>query len=158
MHLVGKQAHHCTLSMMPLIFNKKARHEFEVLETYLAGVVLTGGEVKMLRQKHGSLQGSFVKIVNGEAWLLNAQIPPYPFARSEEYDPKRSRKLLLKKTELITLQTASQEKGKTLIATLIGVHGRHIKVEVGLARGKSLTDRRQEIKKRDLDREMRRDW
>jgi SsrA-binding protein len=144
--------------MLPLILNKRARHEFEVLETFLAGVVLTGGEVKTLRGKHGSLQGSFVKLINGEAWLINAQIPPYPYARNEEYDPKRLRKLLLKQSELITLQTASQEKGKTIIATKIGLLGRHIKVEIALARGKDERDRRQDIKKRDLERELRRDY
>jgi SsrA-binding protein len=139
--------------MLPLLLNKKARFDFEIQDSVVAGVVLTGGEVKMLRGKHGSLQGSHVRIVNGEAWLLNAQIPPYPYARNENYDPKRSRKLLLKKNELLALEAVQQTKGRALVPTIIGLSGRHIKVEVGIARGKTAKDRRETIKKRDLERE-----
>lgn len=144
--------------MLPLLLNKKARFDFEIQDKVVAGIVLTGGEVKMLRGKHGSLQGSHVRIVNGEAWLLNAQIPPYPYARSENYDPKRTRKLLLSKAELLILESVQQTKGRALVPTMIGLNGRHIKVEVGIARGKTDKDRRETIKKRDLEREMRRDY
>lgn len=142
--------------MKPLLINKKARFDFEILDRVVAGVVLTGPEVKMLRGGHGSLQGSHVRIVGGEAWLLNAQIPPYPYARNEDYDPKRTRKLLFKAHELVQLQTTQDTKGKTLVPTMIGLDGAFIKVEVGIARGKTQADRRETIKKRDLDREMRR--
>lgn len=141
--------------MKPLIINKKARFDFEILDHVFAGVVLTGGEVKMLRGSHGSLQGSHVRIVRGEAWLLNAQIPPYPYARNEDYDPKRTRKLLLKSHEILQLQAIQDTKGKALIPTMIGLDGAFIKVEIGIARGKTQADRREAIKKRDLDRALR---
>jgi SsrA-binding protein len=144
--------------MKPLLINKKARFDYEILDRVLAGVVLEGGEVKMLRHKHGSLQGSHVRIVGGQAWLLNAQIPPYPYAQNEDYDPIRSRKLLLKKSELLQLQAIQDTKGKALIPTAIGLHGPFIKVEIGIARGKTKGDKREAIKKRDLDREARSDW
>jgi SsrA-binding protein len=141
------------MQMKPLIINKRARHEYEILETVLAGVALEGGEVKMLRGKHGSLNGSYVTLHDSDALLLNAQIPPYPYARHEEYEPTRSRKLLLHKAEIDRLRSYQQMKGLTLIATAIGLQGRFIKVEVAVARGKSKKDRREEIKKRDIDRD-----
>ncbi len=144
--------------MKPLLINKKARFDFEILDRVVAGIVLTGGEVKMLRGKHGSLQGSHVRIVGGEAWLLNAQIPPYPFARNEDYDPIRSRKLLLKASELLQLQAIQDTKGKALVPTMLGLDGAFLKVEIGIARGKTHADKRDVIRKRDLDREARRDW
>lgn len=143
--------------MKPLLINKKAKFEYEFLETLTAGVILSGGEVKMLRNSKGSLQGSFVRIIDGEAWLINAQIPPYPYARNEEYDPKQSRKLLLKKNELAKLLQIQQNKGLTLVPTMIGLDGRFIKVEVAIARGKSQSDRRETIRRRDLDRQTARD-
>lgn len=128
--------------------------EFEVLDTFVAGMILDGGEVKMLRGGHGSLQGSHVRIANNEAWLLNAQIPPYPFARYEDdsYDPTHSRKLLFKKTELLKLEQLQHTKGYALICTKIGLIGRYIKAEIAVARGKSQRDRREEIRRRDIDR------
>ena len=121
-------------SMRSLLINRQARFEYEPLETFIAGVVLSGGEVKMLRLKKGSLAGSHVRIINHEAVLLNAQIPPYPFARNEEYDPIRTRKLLLSKKEILKLQEAQQEKGKTLITMEIGIQGKLIKVKLAIAR------------------------
>lgn len=148
--------------MVPLLLHKKAHFEYEILDTVVAGLVLTGGEVKMLRGKHGSLTGSYVKIIGGQAFLLNAQIPPYPYARSEDYDPTRTRKLLLNKREILQLEQAQATKGYTLVATKIGAVGNHIKVEVAVARGKSGRDRREELRnrdmKRDADRELKRRW
>ncbi|MCD8484070.1 SsrA-binding protein SmpB [Candidatus Woesebacteria bacterium] len=143
--------------MKPLLVNKKARFEYEFIETLTAGVVLTGGEVKMLRNSKGSLQGSFVRLISGEAWLINAQIPPYPYARNEDYDPKQSRKLLLKKKELEQLAAVTKTKGITLVPTMIGLDGRFIKVEVAIARGKNVRDRREQIRRRDLERQTARD-
>lgn len=144
--------------MKPLLINKKARFDFEIQDTIYAGIVLEGGEVKMLRGKHGSLQGSHVRIIGGQAWLINAQIPPYPYARNEDYDPIRSRKLLLKKSELLQLQAIQDTKGKALIPTRLGVAGPFLKLEIGIARGKTQGDKRETIKKRDLARELRRDY
>jgi SsrA-binding protein len=143
--------------MLPLILNKKARYEFEVLDTIYAGLVLLGGEVKMLRGKHGSLAGSYVRVVGGQAVLLNAQIPPYPQARLEDYDPLRTRPLLVKKDELLFLQQAQETKGRTLVPIMIGLDGRFIKVQIAVAKGKNTRDRREVIKKRDLERELRKD-
>lgn len=120
-------------------------------------MVLDGGEVKMLRGKHGSLAGSYVRVIGDHAVLLNAQIPPYPYARNEEYEPTRTRQLLLKKSELLQLKQAQETKGHTLVPLMIGLDGRFIKVEVAIARGKNTTDRREAIRKRDLDREVARD-
>lgn len=143
--------------MKPLLFNKKARFDYEILDRVVAGLVLTGGEAKMLRGKHGSLQGSHVRIVGGQAWLLNAQIPPYPYARNDngEYDPIRTRKLLLKSHEILQLQAIQDTKGKALIPTMVGLDGAFIKVEVGIARGKTKGDKRATIRQRELDREMK---
>ncbi len=143
--------------MKPLLVNKRARFEYEVIERFTAGVVLQGGEVKMLRNSKGSLQGSFVRIIDGEGWLINAQIPPYPYARNEDYDPKQTRKLLLKKKELEQLAVVQKTKGMALIATAIGLEGKFIKVEVAIARGKNVRDRREQIRRRDLDRQTARD-
>lgn len=140
-------------SMLTLLTHRQARFEYEPLETFLAGIVLSGGEVKMLRQKKGSLSGSHVRVINNELVLLNAQIPPYPFARNEEYDPIRTRKLLMHKREILKLQEAQQEKGKALIPLAIVLEGKHIKVKLSIARGKTQRDRREEIRRRDLDRQ-----
>lgn len=143
--------------MRTLLINRKARYEYEVLETFVAGIVLGGGEVKMLRHKHGSLQGSYVHIHEGEAWLLNMQVPAYPYARYEEtYDPTHSRKLLLKKSELLKIQQMQDTKGISLIPVELGIEGKYLKLKVAIARGKSNRDKRETIRKRDLDREARR--
>jgi SsrA-binding protein len=120
--------------------------------------MLTGGEVKMLRGQHGSLAGSHVRLINDQPVLLNAQIPPYPYARNENYDPIRTRKLLLNKSEILKLQQAQQVKGHAIIALAIGLVGKHIKVEIAVARGRKKSDKRELIKKRDLDREASRNW
>lgn len=112
----------------------------------------------MLRGKHGSLNGSYVHIKDGEAWLLNMQVPPYPYARVEDYEPTRTRKLLLKKSELIKFGQLQGTKGISLIPLSVAVAGRYLKVVIGVARGKSSRDKREAIKERDLNREARRDF
>ncbi len=139
--------------MVPLLDNRRARHEYELLDTYDAGLVLLGGEVKMLRGRHGSLAGSHVRVIQGKPILLNAQIPPYPYARLENYDPKRTRQLLLKKNEILQLQQAQDTKGLTLVPVMIGLAGRHLKLRLAIARGKKLHDRREELRRRDLSRQ-----
>lgn len=138
-----------------VVVNRSARHEYTVADTLVAGVVLTGGEVKSVRQGSASLRGSFVKVLDGEAYLLNAQISPYTYADNRDYDPKRTRKLLLKKRELATLQSAQERKGVTCVPLEFKVLGRYVKLVVGIARGKKQHERRQELRERDLQREMR---
>ena len=120
-------------------------------------MLLEGREVKSLRLKHASLTGSFVKVVGGELFLLNAQINPYQFAQNDDYDPKRTRKLLLKKNEIATLAQATAQKGRAIVPLEIELVGNLIKLKIGLGRGKKVYEKREIIKKRDLDREMRRD-
>lgn len=143
--------------MTTLLENKKARHEYEFLDTLVAGIVLTGPEVKSLRLKHGSLQGSYVRVIDGELWLINMMVNPYSYARNEDYDPTQSRKLLIRKSELLQLQEKQNQKGITLIPSRVVVAGKNIKVEIAIARGKQLHDKREAIRKRDLDRAARKD-
>jgi len=139
---------------MILVHHRKARAEYEILDQYQAGIVLSGAEVKSLRNSHGSLHGSFVKVLNGELYLMGAQISPYPFADNTEYDPMRSRKLLLKKKEIYTLIEETSTKGKTLIPLALELKGHTIKLNFAVAKGKKAHDRRAEIKKRDIQRDI----
>lgn len=141
---------------MALIENRRARHDYEIQSTLHAGIVLTGGEVKSVRQKSGSLQGSFVKVVNNELFLLNAQITPYKYADNREYDPKRTRKLLVKKREIYQLAEKLQQKGLTLVPLAMEIAGRHIKLVIGLGRGKKQYEHRATLRQRDIDRDIRR--
>lgn len=138
---------------MVLINNPKARFEYDIKEKYVAGVVLTGQEVKSLRGSHGSLAGSFVRILGNEAWLVNAQIPLYKFAKELDYDPKRMRKLLLHKKEVLALQNQSQQKGLSLVPLAVVLESNRIKLEFGIGRGRKAHDKRAVIKKREMDRE-----
>ena len=142
---------------MSLVVNKKARHEYTIERTYTAGIVLSGQEVKSLRLGHGSFAGSYVKIINGEAFLLNAQINAYKFAITTEYDPKRTRKLLLSKKELLELQEWSHNKGRSIVPLTFFLGGRNIKVDLGVGRGKKEFEKRAVLKQRDQEREIARD-
>lgn len=141
---------------MALLINKKARFEYDITSHVMAGVVLTGPEVKSLRGQHGSLTGSYVKIIGGEAWLLNAQIAPYQYADNRDYEPTRTRKLLLTKRELEQLQVESQRKGVVLVPMTFELLGRNIKLKIGIGRGKKLFEKRASIKARDQKRELER--
>ncbi len=136
------------------IVNKKALHNYQVLERFEAGIVLTGAEVKSLRSGRCNLKDSYVKILNGQLWLINTDIPQYKYDGSSDYDPTRSRKLLIKKNELIYLQSKMKQGNLTLIPLRIYLKGRVFKVEVGLARGKKVHEKREEEKKRDMEREL----
>ncbi len=142
---------------MELLRNKKATHEFEILSQYVAGLVLTGPEVKSLRNKSGSLTGSFVKILSGQAYLMNAQISPYKFADNTDYDPKRTRKLLLKKRELLELQEVSQQKGRSLVPLSIAALGRTVKLRFGVGRGLKQFEKRDKLKKEQQTRDAARE-
>ncbi len=140
---------------MQLLDNRRARFEYEISEKYVAGIVLAGHEVKSLRLKQGSLAGSFVQIIDGEAFLLNALITPYKFATIPDYEPQRTRKLLLKKSELLTLQSVKQDKNRTLIPVAIVLEHNKIKVVVGVAKARKKGDKREYLKKRAEVRDQR---
>lgn len=140
--------------MPTLSQNKKARHEYEILQTYEAGLVLSGAEVKSVRAGQVNLKGSYVTFHNGEAELMNTHIAPYKFASTQEsYDPTHSRRLLLRKKEIAYLNGKLAEKGLTIVPLSLYTKGRHIKVEIGVARGKKQFDKRRTIKDKELRRE-----
>ena len=141
---------------MQLVFNKKARFEYSIERTYTAGIILTGQEVKSVRLKHASLTGSYVKIIGDDVVLLNAQINPYSYAITTDYDPKRTRKLLLKKREILELSEWQTNKNRALIPLSIDAKGRYIKIEIGVGRGLKHFDKRKKIKERDQARDVER--
>lgn len=141
---------------MLLVLNKSATHDYTLQEQYTAGLVLSGAEVKSLRLKHASLKGSHVKIIGQEAFLLNAQINPYSFAVQTDYDPKQSRKLLLKKKEILKLQEASDRKNTAIIPVKIELLRNRIKLVVAIAKGKKEFEKRAVLKSRTQKRELER--
>jgi len=138
------------------ISNRKARFEYEILDTFEAGIVLVGSEVKSLRQGKANLQDSYALVKNGEVWLLNMHINPYEQANQFNHDPLRTRKLLLNKSEIAKLQIKTNEKGLTLIPLKLYFTKGIAKVELGIGKGKKLHDKRESIKERDVTREMQR--
>ncbi len=142
---------------MSLIEYKKARLKYETLETFAAGVELTGAEVKALRGKLGSLDGARVLVRGGEAFIVGMTIPPYQAANTPKtYDPERPRRLLLTKREIAQLADADAKKGLTLVPlSLYNAHGL-IKVQVAVVRGKGKADKREDLKKREASREAER--
>lgn len=139
------------------IVNKRARHDYFLLEEFEAGIVLAGPEVKSLKAGHASLGESFVRIIDGQAWLLNAHINPYPYADNRDYNPRRSRKLLLHRQELLKIQQKVKEKGLTIVPVSCYTKGRNIKLKIVLARGKKKYDKRETIKRRDIERQVERE-
>lgn len=140
--------------------NRKAHHLYDIEETYEAGLQLLGCEVKSLREGRANLSDSFARIVNGELFLYNFHISPYPHSlEAKNLDPTRTRKLLMHKREIKRLSGKVQEKGYTLIPLKVYFNERGLaKVELGLAKGKKVFDRREDIKRRELDREIRRKY
>lgn len=136
------------------IINKKGLHNYQILERLEAGIQLTGAEVKSLRSGRCNLGDSYVKILNGELWLINTDIPRYKYDGSDLYDSARSRKLLIKAKELIYLQSKMKQGNLTLIPVKIYSKGPLFKVEIALARGKKIHEKRDEERKKDLDREL----
>lgn len=138
--------------------NKEAKAEYDIIETYEAGIVLEGPEVKTLRNKQTvSFKDSFVRIENGEAWLYNLYIAPYKYATIKPPDPLRTKKLLLHKREILRLMGKVKEKGYTIIPLRVYFKNGKAKVEIALARGKKAYDRREELRQRDLERQLRRE-
>jgi SsrA-binding protein len=138
--------------------NRKARHEYFVLETFEAGIALKGAEVKSLRQSRASLQESYATLKNGEVWLVDMHISPYEQAAVDAYEPTRVRKLLLHKKEIRRLVGKLAEKGLTLIPLRVYFKNGIAKVELALAKGKRAYDKREAIKRRDAQRELERDF
>ncbi|NTV25532.1 MAG: SsrA-binding protein SmpB [Chlorobiaceae bacterium] len=138
-----------------VIQNRRARFEYEILDTLVAGIELLGSEVKSVRLGKASLSESYAMIHHGEVWLENMQITPYELNTLDKLEPKRSRKLLLHKEEIHRLQSKISEKGLTLIPLKAFFNDRGIlKVELGIARGKQLHDKREAVKTRDAQREL----
>ena len=141
--------------MKPII-NKKAYFNYEILETFQAGIVLIGQEVKSIKNGRISLAGSYIILKEEEFFLIGANVPPYqPKNAPRDYDPKRFRKLLLKKSEIKYLIGKSRQMGLTLIPLKVYTKQQKIKLEFGLAKGKKKVDKREKIKKGEIEREIR---
>ncbi|HEU5008822.1 MAG TPA: SsrA-binding protein SmpB [Jatrophihabitantaceae bacterium] len=136
--------------------NKKARHDYSIEDVYEAGVVLTGTEVKSLRLGRASLVDGFATIDDGEIFLRNVHIPEYTHGSWTNHEPRRTRKLLLHRAEILRLIGKTKESGLTLVPLSIYFSEGKVKVELALARGKRSYDKRQDLAKRDADREVRR--
>jgi SsrA-binding protein len=146
--------------MSSLIENKKVRLRFSLLETFSAGLELSGGEVKALRAKLGSLEGSRIVVRGGEAYLVGATIPPYQVANTPKgYEPEKTRRLLLNKKEIAELASAETKKGLTVVPIEVYNAGRLLKLRLAIVKGKGKADRREDLKKadalRDVEREIR---
>jgi SsrA-binding protein len=138
--------------------NRRAGHKFELLDRVECGIELVGTEVKSLRESGAQLNDAYAVIERGQVWLRIAHIPPYPPAAGQNHDPERPRRLLLHRYEIERLVGRSERRGLTLIPTRIYFKGPFAKVELALARGKEQRDRRREIRDRDVQREVERDY
>jgi SsrA-binding protein len=138
------------------ISNRKARHEYFILEALEAGIVLTGTEVKSLRKGNANLQDSYAELRSGEVWLEGMHISPYEQGNINNHEPRRKRKLLLQNKQIRKLMGGMKEKGLTLIPLSVYFKGPYAKVELALARGKKSYDKRDAIAKRDADRDIAR--
>jgi len=138
------------------IQNRKARHEYFIVEALEAGIILTGTEIKSIRKGNANLQDSYAELRNGEVWLEGMHISPYEHGSIYNHEPTRKRKLLLQKKQIRKLFAALKEKGLTLIPLSVYFKGQYAKVELALAKGKKSYDKRETIAKRDAEREMAR--
>ena len=134
--------------------NRRARHDYEILETVEAGLVLRGTEVKSLRDGLVNFKDSYASVRNGEGWLLGCHINPYSHGTDANHDPERDRKLLLHKKEIARLSGKISERGLTLVPLRLYFKGGRAKVELGLARGRKLHDKRSALREREVRREM----
>jgi SsrA-binding protein len=136
--------------------NRKARHDYEILDTYEAGLVLTGSEIKSIRAGHVNLREGFVQMRGNELWLLNTHIATYDQAGQFGHDPLRPRKLLLHRKEINRIAARVQEKGLTIVPTMLYLTRGLAKVEIALARGKRQYDKRESLRRRDSQRQIER--
>lgn len=135
--------------------NRKASFNYEILDKYVGGLSLFGFEVKTIKAGQGSISEAYVKIIGDELYLVGAHIPPYqPKNTREDYNPYRERKILLKRKEIEELKKRIKEANLTIVPISLYNKGRYVKVEIALARGKKLVDKRQNIKKRDIERDL----
>jgi len=141
---------------MTIATNKRAFFDYQILETYEAGIELKGYEVKSIKTGRINLAGSYAVLKNNQVWLINADVPPYqPKNTPSDYDPKRSRRLLLRKTEIKGLIGQIQEKGLTLVPLKVYTKNRKIKIKIGLAKSRKKVDKRELIKKRESKKEIK---
>lgn len=138
-----------------IVTNRAAFYEYHVLEKYEAGIALVGTEVKSVRAGQIQLKEAYIAVRDAEAWLFNAHISPYAFGNRENHDPVRARKLLLHRREIHKLEQAATLKGMTLVATRVYLKNGRVKVEIGVARGKKLYDKRETEMRRSAERETR---
>jgi len=137
-----------------LVSNRRARHDYEILETYEAGIVLLGTEIKSLRNHGGALQDAYVVITKGEAILKHASIAPYKFGSVFNHEEKRDRKLLLHREEILKMKKSVEQKGLTIIPLAMYLKKGWVKVKLGVARGKKHHDKRSSIKEREQKRSI----
>ena len=144
--------------MPDIATNRQAGYRYHLLDKWECGLVLTGTEVKSLRDGKATLKDGYATVKDGEVWLYNVHIPPYPPATRDNHEPERPRKLLMHRREIERLIGKTKEKGLTLVPTRLYFKDRRAKVEIALARGKDVGDKRQAIKERELKREMERSF
>ena len=132
-----------------LVSNRKARHDYEILETFEAGIALLGTEIKSLRDNGGALQEAYIKVLANELFLINCSIAPYRFGNIHNHSERRDRKLLMHKREIKKLKSATQEKGLTLVPLALYLKNGRVKVKLALAKGKKTIDKRHSIKERE---------
>ena len=142
--------------MPDIATNRQARHKYHLLEKWEAGLVLTGTEVKSLRGGKATIKDGYASVRDGEVWLHNVHIPPYGPAARENHEPERPRKVLMHRREIERLIGKTRERGLTLVPTRLYFSNGRAKVELALARGKAVGDKRQAIKEREMKREMER--
>lgn len=138
--------------------NRKARHDYETLETFDAGLQLLGHEVKSVRAGGAKLTGAYLHLNRGELWVSGMRISPYAKAgKLADYNPERNRKVLMTRSEINALLGKTQQKGLTLVPFSLYSRGRHIKLSFGLCRGRKAYDKREKLKKKDIERDMRKE-
>ena len=142
-------------STQPIAENRKAFHDYHILETFEAGIALLGTEVKGIREGQANLRDSFARVDRGEVWLFNVHINPYSHRGYVDHDPKRKRRLLLHKHEIRKLIGKTVEKGLTLVPTKMYFKNGKVKVAIALAKGKDVHDKRETLRRREVDRETR---
>ena len=145
------------MSKKTIASNRKAKFEYFLLEHFEAGLVLKGTEIKSIRARQVSIAESYIQIENGQAWLVESHIAPYDPASRENHDPKRKRKLLLNKKEINHIWGEIKQKGLTVVPTEIYLKDGRAKIDIAVAKGKKLYDKRREIAKKDLQRDLQRE-
>lgn len=137
-----------------LVSNRRATFDYEILETFEAGIALLGTEIKSLRDNGGSLQEAYVKVLENELWLIGSTIAPYRYGNIHNHEEKRDRKLLMHKREILKLRVATQEKGLTIIPLALYLKSGRVKLRIAIAKGKKSHDKRAAVKERDDKRQM----